>query len=60
MEKLLFGELEMWGNPESLVSIIEDPSGWKNWIENFKSGKLIEEINPNTRFFIRLLTHRFQ
>ena len=23
------GVREMWGNPESLVSIIEDPSGWK-------------------------------
>ena len=37
------------GNPEELISIIENPKRWKNWIENFKSGKLIEEINPKRR-----------
>ena len=31
---------KMMGKPEDLVSIIEDPSGWKNWIRNLKSGKL--------------------
>ena len=53
------GVREMWGNPESLVSIIEDPSGWKNWIENFKSGKLIEEINPEHKVFYQAINSPF-
>tara|TARA_B100000161_G_scaffold263705_1_gene235552 strand:- start:329 stop:901 length:573 start_codon:yes stop_codon:yes gene_type:complete len=53
------GVREMWGNPESLVSIIEDPSGWKNWIENFKSGKLIEEINPEYKVFYQAINSPF-
>jgi len=50
---------EMTGSPEDLVSIIEDPSGWKNWIENFKSGKLIEEINPEHKIFYQAINSPF-
>jgi hypothetical protein len=50
---------EMTGSPEDLVSIIEDPSGWKNWIENFKSGKLIEEINPEHKIFYQAISSPF-
>ena len=48
------------GNPEELISIIENPQKVEKWIENFKSGKLIEEINPKHKVFIKLLTHLFQ
>ena len=50
---------EMTGSPEDLASIIEDPSGWKNWIENFKSGKLIEEINPEHKIFYQAINSPF-
>ena len=50
---------EMMGKPEDLVSIIEDPSGWKNWIENFKSGKLIEEKNHNHKIFYQAIKSPF-
>ena len=47
------------GSPEELISIIEDPSGWKNWIENLKSGKLIEKINPNHKIFYQSISSPF-
>ena len=50
---------EMHGSPNDLISIIEDPSGWKNWIENLKSGKLIEEINPNHKVFYQAISSPF-
>ena len=50
---------EINGNPDDLISIIEDPSGWKNWIENLKSGKLIEEINPNHKVFYQAISSPF-
>ncbi len=50
---------EMRGKPEDLVSIIENPSGWKDWIENFKSGKLIEEINPEHKIFYQAINSPF-
>jgi len=50
---------EMNGSPDHLISIIEDPSGWKNWIENLKSGKLIEEINPNHKVFYQAISSPF-
>lgn len=50
---------EMTGSPEDLVVIIENPKGWKNWIENFKSGKLIEEINPEHKVFYQAIKSPF-
>jgi hypothetical protein len=49
----------MTGSPEDLVVIIENPKGWKNWIENFKSGKLIEEINPEHKVFYQAIKSPF-
>jgi len=50
LERIAFcGTGELKGEPERLISIIENPNGWKNWIENFKSGKVIEVIDPNHR-----------
>lgn len=53
------GMREMTGSPEDLVVIIENPKGWKNWIENFKSGKLIEEINPEHKVFYQAIKSPF-
>jgi len=53
------GMREMTGSPEDLVAIIENPKGWKNWIENFKSGKLIEEINPEHKVFYQAIKSPF-
>ena len=47
------------GNPKDLVSVIENPDGWKNWIENFKSGKLIEKVNHNHKIFYQVLNSPF-
>ena len=52
LERIAFcGTGELKGEPERLISIIENPNGWKNWIENFKSGKVIEVIDPNHKIF---------
>jgi hypothetical protein len=59
-ERIAFrGVGKIMGNPEDLISIIEDPSGWKNWIENLKSGKLIEQINPNYKVFHQAISSPF-
>ena len=50
---------KMTGKPEQLISIIENPNGWKNWIENFKSGKLIEQINPSHKIFYQAIRSPF-
>ena len=50
---------KIMGNPEDLISIIENSSGWKNWIENLKSGKLIEKINPNHKVFYQSISSPF-
>ena len=47
------------GNPDELISIIENPKRWGNWIENFKSGKLIEEINPKHKVFYQAINSPF-
>ena len=47
------------GKPKDLISIIENPAGWKNWIENLKSGKLIEEINPEHKIFYQAINSPF-
>ncbi len=47
------------GDSEKLISIIEDPKRWGNWIENFKSGKLIEKISPNQKIFYQALHSPF-
>ena len=50
---------KIMGNPEDLISIIEDSSGWKNWIENLKSGKLIENKNHNHKIFYQAIKSPF-
>jgi hypothetical protein len=50
---------KMTGKPEQLISIIENPNGWKNWIENFKTGKLIEQINPSNKIFYQAIRSPF-
>lgn len=50
---------ELVGKSEELVSIIEDPIGWKNWIENLKSGKLIEEVSKDHKFFYQAIRSPF-
>ena len=50
---------EMNGRPDELITIIENPNGWKNWIENFKSGKLIEEKNHNHKIFYQAIKSPF-
>ena len=47
------------GDAEKLISIIENPDRWENWIENFKSGKLIEKISPNHKVFFQSLNSPF-
>ena len=47
------------GNPEKLISIIENPNRWGNWIENFKYGKLLEEINANHKVFYQAINSPF-
>ena len=50
---------KMTGKPEQLISIIENPNGWKNWIANFKTGKLIEQINPSHKIFYQAIRSPF-
>ena len=50
---------KMMGKPEDLVSIIEDPSSWKNWIRNLKSGKLIEQLNQDHKIFYQAIHSPF-
>lgn len=50
---------EMKGKAEDLVSIIENPASWKNWIKNFKSGKLIEQISPSHKIFYQSIHSPF-
>jgi len=50
---------EMKGNAEDLVSIIENPAGWKNWIKNLKTGKLIEQISPSHKIFYQSIHSPF-
>lgn len=60
MERIAFcGTGELKGEQERLVSIIENPNGWKNWIENFKSGKVIEVISPNHKVFYQAFNSPF-
>tara|TARA_Y200000002_G_scaffold317796_1_gene276556 strand:- start:1672 stop:2289 length:618 start_codon:yes stop_codon:yes gene_type:complete len=47
------------GKPKDLISIIENPAGWKNWIENLKSGKLIENKNHNHKIFYQAIKSPF-
>mgnify|MGYP006234333793 CR=1 FL=1 len=47
------------GKPEDLIFIIENPAGWKSWIENFKSGKLIENKNQNHKIFYQVIKSPF-
>ena len=49
----------MRGSPDALAWIIENPSGWNRWIENFQSGKLLEEINPNHKVFYQAISSPF-
>lgn len=53
------GIVEMAGKPKELVSIIEDPGGWKNWIVNLKSGKLIEQISEDHKVFYQAIHSPF-
>ena len=60
LERIAFcGTGELKGEPERLISIIENPNGWKNWIENFKSGKVIEVIDPNHKIFYQAFDSPF-
>jgi hypothetical protein len=47
------------GKPEELICIIENPAGWKNWIENFKTGNLIENKNHNHKIFYQVIKSPF-
>ena len=35
------GEIE--GDPAKLVGVLENPARWKDWIDNFQSGRLLEK-----------------
>ena len=50
---------KMRGSPDAAAWIIENPSGWNRWIENFQSGKLLEEINPNHKVFYQAISSPF-
>jgi hypothetical protein len=50
---------KMKGKPETLISIIENPAGWKNWIENIKFGKLIEAVSPTHKIFYQAIRSPF-
>ena len=50
---------KMKGKPETLISIIENPTGWKNWIENIKFGKLIEAVSPTHKIFYQAIRSPF-
>lgn len=50
---------KMKGKPETLISIIENPEGWKNWIENIKFGKLIEAVSPTHKIFYQAIRSPF-
>ena len=50
---------KMKGKPETLISIIENPAGWKNWIENIRSGKLIEAVSPTHKIFYQAIRSPF-
>ncbi len=47
------------GDAEKLISIIENPDRWGNWIENFKHGKLLEKINANHKVFYQAINSPF-
>ncbi|MDA8775168.1 START domain-containing protein [Opitutales bacterium] len=47
------------GKPAQLVSLIENPAKWANWIENFKSGKLVAKINSNNKIFYQSFNSPF-
>ena len=50
---------QIQGSPEKLISVIENPTGWKNWIENLKFGKLIEEVSPSHKIFYQAIRSPF-
>jgi len=47
------------GKPAKLLSLIENPVKWNEWIENFKSGKLVATINSNNKIFYQSFNSPF-
>ena len=43
------GEIE--GDPAKLVGVLENPARWKDWIDNFQSGRLLEKKTDYHKVF---------
>ena len=41
----------MEGDPAKLVGVLENPARWKDWIDNFQSGRLLEKKNDFHKVF---------
>ena len=52
------GEIE--GEPAKLVGVLENPARWKDWIDNFKSGRLLEKKTDYHKVFYQSFDSPFQ
>ena len=56
-EKKISGKLafrgvgEIAGDPSKLIGVLENPVRWKHWIDNFKSGRLLEKKSDFHKVF---------
>ena len=51
------GEIE--GDPAKLVGVLENPARWKDWIDNFQSGRLLEKKTDYHKVFYQAFDSPF-
>ena len=49
----------MEGDPAKLVGVLENPARWKDWIDNFQSGRLLEKKNDFHKVFYQAFDSPF-